>query len=43
MCLSINRFSKSKPEDFETTGSSGTSPELYKQTKQTDQLQQLNI
>lgn len=27
MCLSIKRFSKRRPEVFDTTGSSGTSPE----------------
>lgn len=27
MCLSIKRFSNSNPDFFDTTGSSGTSPE----------------
>lgn len=30
MCRSIKRFSKRRPEIFETTGSSGTSPETAK-------------
>lgn len=33
MCLSIKRFSKSNPEFFETTGSSGISPETVEQQK----------
>lgn len=37
MCLSIKRFSKSKPDLAETTGSSGTSPETVR-TKQQQQM-----
>lgn len=38
MCLSIKRFSKSKPDFFETTGSSGTSPETMRTIKNNTEL-----
>lgn len=41
MCLSINRFSKSSPDDLDTTGSSGTSPDTAATTN-SDAYEQLN-
>lgn len=43
MCLSINRFSNSKPDLFDTTGSSGTSPETVKQYKERKDQQKVKL
>lgn len=38
MCLSIKRFSKSKPDFLDTTGSSGTSPETLRTAENNTKL-----
>lgn len=42
MCLSIKRFSKSKPDFLETTGSSGTSPDTVRTTENITELDHEN-